>query len=183
MKGQARIDNLINSNNAFESIVLPNETFKSALKSICQFDEYFNCEYSKDEILRNADFLGIDAGLFYRNMCVKTLAIRVRPGNDWQSFTLRFPTEFQKKLHAFKTNDVLPQLTVQAHIVNNRLASFAIIDTAILIQYANINFNSLPLIGNKDRENSLLVVDWHRLDSDNIRYVKVILNDDKYYRR
>jgi len=150
------------------------------------------CELSNNRVMSDLDKkAGIDAiqlitKRFYNKRLniiqtfeqINTMAIRVRYKN-WRSFTVRCESsnkvnmvELDKKIAAINNNSTFPNITVQAHIVSDKLVSAAVIDTRTFYNFIISNYNKLQQKWNHDEDDTkLLIVDWSQLITNNINFL------------
>jgi hypothetical protein len=128
----------------FEKLVLPK------IKEWIPNCEYTSIEEAKffaqgvaSKLLGNFDYYaGIDGIIVNHTDCwIKGCAIRVQPGTDWSTFTIRWrkfngiKTEYAKRLAAISDDNMYPQLTIQAYVNNGHLLSCAMCSTKKLYEY------------------------------------------------
>lgn len=127
--------------------------------------------------LRWMDFAGCD--YLYRDGGTKGLSVRIQnTDKNWKTFTLRADTnkgvavELQKKMIAYKSGSILPYLTVQAYVYNNKILGIGIVKTADLLEHCmggGIFKNQI----NKIDETRFISIKWDDLKKSGYRVLEI----------
>lgn len=179
-------DSIKQSTEDFQKLCLP------IYLTIYKNTEFISLENTDNHVATLLDtFAGIDALLVHHhNKTIEGVANRVqRACKNWATFTIRYsrdngsPTEYQKRIAAFKSSGLFPAWTIQAYISQDgkNVLGLAVAPTAELWKYIE---NEKPEVKHTGSDQygqaSFFVIPWRDMRKKKYRIMTVTPTENSY---